>query len=60
MHYAFVHIMNNYAEVYMVLLRAVGVPPPPKSCSLQANGYDWAARVRHSSAFIYLKLHLLI
>ena len=29
-------------------------PPPPNPCSLQGNGYDWAARVLHSSAFIML------
>ena len=29
-------------------------PPPPNPCSLQGNGYDWAARVLHSSAFIII------
>ena len=42
----------------MVLLRAVGdtsPPPTPNPGSLQVNGYDWAARVLHSSTFIQVR-----
>ena len=42
-------------KAYVVLLKLkLWVPPPRNPYNLQANGYDWMARVLHSSAFIII------
>ena len=44
----------NYTRKQQQLLIIADTLPNPELIAWQANGYDWAARVLHSSAFILI------